>query len=39
MEFKTLLHFDASGVLKDTFSRKEEGEWVHGHSQEFTVKE
>jgi hypothetical protein len=39
MEFKTLLQLDADGVLNDTFTRKEKGEWVHGHSQEFTVKE
>lgn len=39
MEFKTLLHLDEDGVLKDTFTRREKGEWVHGHFQEFVTKD
>ena len=39
VEFKTLLNYDATGVLKDTFSRKENGEWVRGHHQEFELVE
>ena len=37
-ESKTLLHLDEDGVLKDTFTRKENGEWVPGHIQEFIAK-
>lgn len=39
IESKTRLHLDEEGVLKDTFTRKEDGEWVAGHIQEFTKKE
>ena len=39
MEFKTLLQIESTGVLKDTFTRKENGKWVSGHFQEFTTKE
>ena len=39
VEFKTFLSFDVAGVLKDTFSRKENGEWVQGHHQEFELVE
>ena len=38
IEFKTEWHLDAEHVLRDTFTRKENGEWVHGHVQEFIVK-
>jgi hypothetical protein len=38
MESKTVLHLDAVGVLRDTFTRMEDGEWVPGHIQEYTAK-
>ena len=39
MQFKTVLHIESGGVLKDTFTRKENGDWVPGHVQEFVAKE
>lgn len=38
VESQTVLRLDDEGVLRDTFSRKEGGEWVPGHIQEFTAK-
>ena len=38
-EFKTVLHIDSTGVLKDTFTRKEDGTWVPGHLQEFVARQ
>jgi len=38
VESQTVLHLDEEGVLRDTFSREEGGEWVRGHVQEFTAK-
>lgn len=38
-EFKTILEIDATGTLRDTFLRMENGEWVQGHLQEFVVIE
>ena len=35
IEFRTTLKIDAGGKLSDTFIRKEDGEWVQGHFQEF----
>jgi hypothetical protein len=35
IESRTVLRLDGEGVLRDTFSRKEGGEWVPGHIQEF----
>jgi len=37
-EFKTTLSIGATGTLKDTFIRKEDGEWVPGHVQEFAAR-
>jgi hypothetical protein len=37
-EFKTILHRDGEGILRDTFMGKEDGEWVQGHIQEFAAK-
>ena len=39
MEFKRALHLDSSGLLKDTFTRKEKGGWMLGHEQEFVARE
>jgi hypothetical protein len=39
IEFRTVLRLDEQGVLRDTFSRMEGGEWVPGHIQEFVAKE
>ena len=39
VEFKTIMSVDATGQLKDTFSRKKNGEWVQGHYQEFELVE
>ena len=39
MEFETILKIDAEGKLSDTFIRKEDGEWVHGHHQEFLARD
>ena len=36
--FKTLLHIDATGVLRDTYMRNEDGQWVQGHYQEFVAR-
>lgn len=36
--FKTVLHISREGVLTDTFTGTKNGESVHGHIQEFTVK-
>ncbi|MBU1701368.1 MAG: hypothetical protein KJ831_14610 [Candidatus Eisenbacteria bacterium] len=38
-EFETVLQLDPTGVLKDTFKLKENGELAGGHYQEFRVKE
>ena len=38
IEARTVLRLDGEGVLRDTFSRKEGGEWVPGHIQEFRAK-
>lgn len=38
MESKTTLNIDATGVLTDTFIRKEDGTWVDGHVQKFVAK-
>jgi len=38
-EFKTILHLNEEGVLRDTFFQKENGAWVQGHIQEFAAKE
>jgi hypothetical protein len=35
-EYRTEWVLDSEGVLTDTFTRKENGEWVPGHVQEFT---
>jgi hypothetical protein len=37
-ESRTVLQLDEEGVLRDTFSRMEEGEWVPGHVQEFVAR-
>jgi hypothetical protein len=37
IEFKTILNIDSKGVLRDTFLRMENGEWVQGHIQEFVA--
>lgn len=39
IEYRKLWHFDDEGVLKDTYTRKEDGEWVLGHIQEFIAKD
>ncbi len=39
IEFKTTLNIGATGTLTDTLIRKEDGEWVEGHFQEFTADE
>ncbi len=39
VEFETILRIGPKGTLTDTFKRKENGEWVVGHVQEFVVKE
>jgi len=38
-ESRTVLELNDEGVLRDTFSRKEEGRWVPGHVQEFIAKD
>ncbi|MFH1833780.1 MAG: hypothetical protein ABH877_02045 [bacterium] len=38
IESKTLWHLDEDGVLRDTFTRMEDGQWVPGHIQEFIAK-
>lgn len=38
IEYRRLWHIDEAGVLKDTYHRKEDGEWVLGHLQEFIAK-
>jgi hypothetical protein len=39
IEFITTLEIDPEGILRDTFLRKQDGEWVQGHLQEFEVRE
>ena len=39
LAYITRWNLDPGGVLKDTFMRKEKGEWVQGHVQEFVPKE
>ena len=39
VEFKTTLSIDATNTLNDTFMRKNAGEWVPGHVQEFVAQE
>jgi hypothetical protein len=39
IEFKTTLEIDPKGTLTDTFLRKESGEWVQGHLQQFVAKQ
>ena len=38
IEFKTILSIDAQGTLRDTFLRKQDGEWTQGHIQEFVAQ-
>ncbi len=38
-EFKTEFEIDSKGVLRDTFTRKQGGAWVSGHTQEYVGKE
>ncbi|MGD2123330.1 MAG: hypothetical protein PVJ76_16375, partial [Gemmatimonadota bacterium] len=38
VESRTVLELDEDGILRDTFFRKDGGEWVRGHVQEFTVR-
>ena len=38
VEFKTELHLDEDGTLRDTFTRKENTGWEQGHVQEFVVR-
>jgi hypothetical protein len=37
--YRKLWHLDEEGVLKDTYTRKEDGEWVLGHVQVFIAKD
>ena len=37
-EFKTIWKLNSEGKLTDTFFRKENGEWIQGHIQEFKTK-
>ena len=39
VETETTLRLETTGVLRDTFMRKKNGEWVRGHVQEFIAKE
>lgn len=38
IEFTTILEIDADGTLRDTFTGKQDGEWVPGHVQEFVAR-
>jgi hypothetical protein len=38
VESKTVWHLGENGVLRDTYTRMEDGEWVPGHVQEFIAK-
>jgi len=38
IESRTVLRLDEDGVLTDTYSRREGGEWVPGHIQEFVAR-
>jgi hypothetical protein len=38
MEFRTTLSIDEEGILRDSFVRKEDEEWVRGHVQEFVAE-
>jgi hypothetical protein len=38
IESRTLWYLDENGVLRDTFTRLEDGHWVPGHVQEFIAK-
>jgi len=38
-ETRTILEIDSDGSLQDTFTRKEDGEWVQGHLQHFRAVE
>ena len=39
IEYRKLWQIDDEGVLKDTYHRKEDGEWVLGHIQAFIAKD
>jgi hypothetical protein len=38
-EYRTEFEIDSNGVLRDTFTRKQDGAWVSGHTQEYIIKE
>lgn len=38
IESQTVFRIEEEGILRDTFSRKEGGEWVLGHIQEFIAR-